>query len=87
MNKKPKRNLLEQFVALVIERKIREAELSDGSKTSHGSEKHIKELEHRISDLESWKNRQKKGSEKRANYARLINNLKSELRSAKRNVK
>ncbi len=77
-------SLLEQYVSLVIEKKMREADISDGSKVRHGSRKHIKDLESRISSLEMWRNKHKRGSEQRANYSRLIARLKSELASARR---
>ena len=76
--------LLQQYVNLIVEKKIREADLTDGSKTSFGSTKHIKDLESRLEDLTAWRDRQRKGSEARANYARLIGKLRSELASAKR---
>ena len=66
------------------EGRMREADVSDGSKVPHGSEKHVKDLEVRISDLTRWRDKQRKGSESRANYARLISRLKAELRSAQR---
>lgn len=75
---------LNTLIDLMVERKMREAEVSDGSKVPHGSNKHIKDLESRIADLNKWKNNQRRGSEARANYARLISRLKSELTSARR---
>ena len=76
--------LLAQYINLVVERKIREVDVSDGSRVPHGSLKHIKDLENRISSLTSWRDRQKRGSEARANYSRLIGRLKAELSSARR---
>lgn len=85
MKRKPTINeRLREFVELVVEKKIREAEVSDGSKVPHGSSKHIKDLEIRIADLVKWRDKQKRGSEARANYARIINRLKGELSSARR---
>jgi len=75
---------LRQFVELVVERRMREADVSDGSRVPHGSKKHVKDLEARIAGLTSWRDKQKRGSESRANYSRLISRLKSELASAKR---
>jgi RNA polymerase-interacting CarD/CdnL/TRCF family regulator len=78
-------DILRKFVKLVVEqRKMREADISDGSRVKHGSSKHIKDLEKRIADLSKWRDSQRKGSESRANYARLISRLKNELASAKR---
>lgn len=77
------KSLIVEYIRLLIaEKKIREADISDGSKVPHGSNEHIKDLKNRISDLTRWRDRQKKGSEARANYARLLNRLKSELKSA-----
>ena len=80
---KPLQSLLE-YVDLVVEKKVREADVSDGSRVPHGSSKHIKDLEKRIEALGIWRNKQKKGSEKRSEYSRLIARLKGELSSARR---
>jgi len=77
-------DLLREFVDLIIEKNVREADISDGSRVPHGSSKHIKDLESRIDDLIRWRDKQRKGSEARANYVRLIYRLKSELVSARR---
>jgi|SRR5581483_560345 len=82
----PKKTLKE-FVELVVERKVREADVSDGSRVKHGSTKHIRDLERRIEELMHFRSKQKRGSEARANYSRLIGRLKSELSSAKRSGK
>ena len=78
------KDTLHEFIELVVEGKMREADISDGSRVPHGSDKHVKDLEARIADLAKWRDRQKRGSEARANYARLIGRLKGELASAKR---
>ena len=78
------KNRLVEFVRLVLEGKMREADLGDDTRVPWGDEKHIKELEGRIFDLTRWRDRQRRGSEARANYARLIGRLRAELRSAKR---
>ena len=75
---------LKEFVDLVVEKRVREADISDGSRVKHGSRSHIRDLERRIEELMHFKSKQKRGSEARANYARLIGRLKSELASAKR---
>jgi hypothetical protein len=79
-------NIIKEFIDLVIERKIREAEVSDGTKVPHGSSKHIKDLEVRIKDLSRWRDQQRRGSEARATYSRLVSRLKGELASAKRSA-
>lgn len=75
---------LNEFIELVIERKVREADVSDGSRVPHGSSKHVKDLQQRIKDLTAWRDKQKRGTEARANYSRVIQRLKAELGSAKR---
>lgn len=81
MNKKT----LVEYVKLVIaEAKQREdVELSNGKHAPFGSEKHIDDLEKRIADLTKWRDKQSRGSSSRADYTRVISNLKSELRTAK----
>lgn len=76
--------LLNEFVELIIEKKMREADVSDGTRVPHGSTKHIKDLEARIADLTRWRDQQRRGSEARANYSRLVSRLKGELASAKK---
>lgn len=73
-----------ELVSLLVEKKIREADVSDGSKVPVGSAKHIKDLESRIASLTMWRDKSTRGSETRANYSRVVNRLKAELRSAKR---
>jgi hypothetical protein len=76
--------ILREYVELAVERRMREADVSDGSRVPHGSSKHIKDLESRIKSLSTWRDKQKRGSEARANYSRLISRLKGELASARR---
>lgn len=76
-------SILSEFIGLVVERKIREADVTDG-RVPFGSKAHIADLERRINDLVPWRDRQRKGSEARANYKRLIARLRDELKSAKR---
>lgn len=72
---------LAKFVRLIIETHIREVDITDG-KAPHGSEKHISDLQGRIEALVKWRDKQRKGTETRANYTRLITRLRSELKSA-----
>jgi len=81
------REILEEYVGLVVEKRVREADISDGSKVKHGSGKHIKDLEARIKQLIHFRDKEKRGSERRATYSRLIGRLKSELASARRSGK
>jgi len=71
----------------VLEKRMREAELTGGKKTKFGSKDHVKDLEDRINELDGWRQKHKKGSEHRANYSRVINKLKNELGAAKKHTK
>ncbi len=75
---------LRGIVRALIEARIRETDITDGSRVPFGSPEHVSDLGMRISDLERWRDRQRRGSEARANYARIITALKRELRSANR---
>ena len=71
---------------MFLEAKIREVDITDGSRVQAGSEEHVNDLTRRIDELEVWRNRQKRGTEARANYSRLISRLKAERSMAiKRN--
>jgi len=74
---------LKEYIELVLESRIREADVTDG-KAEWGSDKHVTDLQYRIEDLIKWRDRQRKGTETRANYARLITRLRAELKSAMR---
>jgi hypothetical protein len=74
---------LKKYVQLFLETRLREVDVTDG-KVPHGSEKHVRDLETRIEDLSKWRDRQRRGSEARANYSRLISRLRAELKSAQR---
>lgn len=84
MSNERTKELLEAYVGLVVERKVREADVSDGTKVPHGSSKHVKDLKARIAQLSHFRDKQRRGSEARANYSRLIAKLKGELSSAQR---
>ena len=82
---KDSRKLLEEYVGLIVaEKRVREADVTGGGRVPHGSRKHVRDLEQRIASLEAWRDRQKRGSEARASYARLVARLKGELASARR---
>jgi hypothetical protein len=76
------KDTLHECIRLMIEARMREADMSDGSKVPWGSPEHVAELRSRIFDLSRWRDRQRKGSEARANYSRIVGRLKAELRSA-----
>ena len=69
---------------VLFESRMREADVTGGNKVPFGSDAHVKDLKTRIRDLTMWRDSQKKGSEARANYARVIARLRNELRSALR---
>lgn len=77
------RRIIRRELHVMIEARIREADITDG-KAEWGSDAHVADLESRIEDLMRWRDKQRKGSEVRANYARLVSKLKSELKSARR---
>jgi hypothetical protein len=76
---------LRKFVKLVLEGHSRgDVQVTNGETVPFGSLAHVKDLEGRIAQLLVWRNASTRGSEKRANYARLISQLRNELRSARR---
>lgn len=77
---------LVEFVRLICEKKIREADISDGQKTKWGSRKHISDLKRRLKEAEYWRDKQKKGSEKRAHYRNVVNDIKRQLKNAMKKV-
>jgi hypothetical protein len=76
-------NELKKYIELVVEAKLREVDVTDG-KAELGSDKHVVDLQNRIEDLTKWRDRQRRGTEARANYSRLITRLRAELKSAMR---
>jgi len=78
-------NEIKSFVKEVVnEIRLKEAEIAGDKKTPWGSEEHVQDLLSRIEDLKKWRDKQKRGSSARSDYARLITQLQTELRSAKR---
>lgn len=75
---------LREYIRTLVESRLRETDITDGSRVPFGSKSHLEDLDMRISDLERWRDRQRRGSEARANYSRLISRLRSELRAAQR---
>jgi hypothetical protein len=76
------RETLAELVQLIVEKKIREADISDGQKAKWGSRKHISDLKRRLKEAEYWRDKQKKGSEKRAHYRNVVNDIKRQLKNA-----
>lgn len=84
--KESEETLLE-YVKLIVEKKIREADISDGQKAKWGSRKHISDLKRRLREAEYWRDKQKKGSEKRAYYKGVVNDIKRQLKNALKDSK
>lgn len=82
---KPNETLTE-YIKLIIESKVREANLSGNRTATWGSEDHIQDLQSRIADAEYWKNKLPRGSEKRAHYRNILMHLKNEMKSARRHA-
>lgn len=80
-----KPDTLKEYVRnVLVEKRIREADITGGKKTSWGSREHVRDLEVRIADLVAWRDKQPRGTEMRANYSRLVSRLRNELSSAQR---
>lgn len=84
---------IEEIISVYVdevldEARLREAEvsLSDGSNVPYASKEHIRDLERRIEELIFWKDKSKRGTDARANYARVISRLKGDLAKAKRHL-
>ena len=80
---------IKEYVSeVVLERRLRESEVSlqSGEKVPWASEGHIKDLERRLSELTFWRDKHKKGTDARANYARVITRVRGELNSARRHA-
>ncbi len=80
------RPTLKEFIKLIVleEGRIKEADITGDERVPWGSNAHIADLEKRISDLAPWRDKQRRGSEARANYARVISRLKAELDAARK---
>jgi hypothetical protein len=83
-------DIVKEFVQLIVERKsrLRESEvmLSSGEYVMWGSPEHVADLQDRIDSLVMFRNSSPRGTERRANYTRLIGQLRAELRSIDRNA-
>jgi hypothetical protein len=79
---KDSEKIMLEYVTLILEKKIREADISDGQKAKWGSRKHISDLKRRLKEAEYWRDKQKKGSEKRAHYRNVVNDIKRQLKAA-----
>jgi isocitrate dehydrogenase kinase/phosphatase len=75
-------SIIAEYVQLLVEKKIREADISDGQKAKWGSRKHISDLKRRLKEAEYWRDKQKKGSEKIAHYRNVVNDIRQQLKKA-----
>jgi hypothetical protein len=80
------KQVLLEYIELILEKKIREADVADGSRVKWGSRKHIADLRRRLKEAEYWRDKQKKGSEKRAYYKGVVNDIKRQLKNALKNI-
>ena len=76
--------LLEAYVKLVVEAKVRQVHLSGDRTAEWGSDEHISDLETRVTDAAYWRDKHPKGSERRGHYRNIYSTLKRELQSAKK---
>lgn len=81
------KNTLSEYIKLILEKKIREVDLSDDRRSFWGSDEHITDLETRLKSAIYWRDKQRKGSEKRSYYRGVVNDIKSQLASAKNQTK
>jgi len=78
--------VLLEYLKLIVEKRIKEADVSDGTKAKWGSRKHISDLKKRLKEAEYWRDKQKKGSEKRAYYKGVVNDIRHQLKNAIKKV-
>lgn len=73
-----------KIVDTILERRLKEVDITGGLKVDFASDEHVSDLKKRIDDLRYWRDLSPRGTEKRANYSRLIQRLNGELKSAQR---
>jgi hypothetical protein len=78
-------NELKEYIRLIlIESRIREAEISGNRKVRWGCETHISDLEDRVSYATQWRDKYPRGSVRRYHWGSVVRQLKEELKSARR---
>lgn len=77
---------LKELISLVVERAVREADITGGDKVVWGSQRHLDDLDKRIADATFWRDRAPRGSEARGNYSRVLARLKADQASARRHA-
>lgn len=78
------RDLSEEYIDLLVEKRNKRARLTGGKDSDWGSDDHISDLEVRLADAIYWRDSMPRGSEKRGHYRAICNQLKTELHSARR---
>lgn len=78
-----KQDVLVEYVRLLVEKKIKEVQLTDGTVLEWGSDEHISVLEKQLAEIQHKKNQHPRGSASRADYRRVEARLRAELKSAK----
>jgi hypothetical protein len=81
-----KNSTLVEFVKLLVEKKLREFQLSDGTVLEWGSDEHVAALESQLAEIQHRKSKHPRGSSARADYRRVESRLRSELNSAKKSA-
>lgn len=76
--------ILKEYVELIVERKLREVDISGNKRVQHGSDEHINDLIERCNQTEYWRNMYPYGSARRYHYATILKHLKNELKSARK---
>lgn len=76
------KQLVRRLVRLLVERQVRQAQLSGDREAEWGSDAHISDLEKRAADASYWKDKHPRGSERRGHYRTILGHLKRELYSA-----
>jgi len=78
------KEVLVEYVKLVLEGEVKQAHLSGGRTADWGSDDHVADLESRCADIVYWRDKYPRGSEKRGHYRNVYNQLKKELQSARK---
>lgn len=75
-----------EFVQLVVEGRLRETQLTDGTTVEWGSERHLAELERQLAEIQHKVQSSPRGSSRRADFKRAGSRIREELKSARRHA-
>jgi hypothetical protein len=78
--------MLEEYIKLIVESKVREAHLTGGRTVAWGAPDHLTDLEKQIAEIQQRKSRHPRGSAARADYSKVEARLRAELKSAQRHA-